>query len=130
VDCGKAFIIPCKHNSKNYNIEFEMLDQDIPNIMGSLHHLCKYINIVDKQNTPISNDTEIYEQYKDVFDGFGCITDILYYININPSYQPVIHSSCHVPVKLQSKIKEELKHMESLDVIRKVNTPQAGSIVW
>ena len=92
-------------------------------------NLVKHVNTVDKQNTLDSNNTEIYEQYKDVFNGLGCITDILYHINIDPSCQPLIHPPRHVP-KLWSKIKEELECMESLDVIRKVNTPQAGSIVW
>ena len=31
--CGKA-TIPCRHNGKKYNIEFEVLDQDVPNILG------------------------------------------------------------------------------------------------
>ena len=25
---------PCQHNGKKYNIEFEVLDQDVPNILG------------------------------------------------------------------------------------------------
>ena len=58
-----------------------------------------------------------------MFDGLGCINDVLCHINIDPSYQPVIHPPRRVPVVLRSKIQEELKHMESLDVIEKINTP-------
>jgi len=125
--CGKA-LIPCQHNSKKYDIEFKVLEQDVLNILGlpkSVElNLVKCVNTVDKQNTLDNNDTEIYEQYKDVFNGLGCITDILYHINTDPSCQPVIHPPCHVPIKLWSKIKEEeVKRMEILDVIEKVNTP-------
>ena len=54
-------------------------------------------------------------------DGLGCtvVSDVLYHINIDPSYQPVIHPPCRVPVMLWSKIQKELKRMESLDVIEK-----------
>ena len=118
---------PCQHNGKKYNIEFEVLDQDVPNILGlptSVKlNLIKCINTVQEQNIPDSSNTKFYEKFKDVFDGLGCISDVIYHINIDPSCQPIIHPPCHVPIKLRPMIHEELTHMESLDVIEKVNTP-------
>ena len=65
--CGKA-ILPCQHNGKKYNIEFEVLDQDVPNILGlptSVElNLIKRIDTVQEQNTPDNSNSEIYEKYK------------------------------------------------------------------
>ena len=58
-----------------------------------------------------------------MFDGLGCISDVIYHINIDPSYQAIIHPPCFVPIKLRPKIQEKLTRMESLDVIEKVNIP-------
>ena len=48
------------------------------------------VYVVDEQNTA-DNNTELYKKYKDVFDGLGCISDVLYHIDTDPSYQPEIH---------------------------------------
>ena len=56
----------------------------------------------------------------------GCITNIQHRINIkyiDQSHRPVVHSPQHVPVKLRSKLQEELKRMEQLNVIEKVGDP-------
>ena len=101
--CGKA-ILPCQYNGKKYNIEFEVLDQEIPNILGlptSVElNLIKRIDTVQEQSTPDNSNSEIYEKYKDVFDGLGCITDILYHIDVDPSCQPIIHPPRRVPIML------------------------------
>ena len=120
--CGKA-IIPCHHNGKQYDIEFEVLDLDVPSILGlpmSIKlNLIKRINAVQQQNAQDSNTTNFFEKYEDIFDGLGCISDVLYHINIDPSCQPMIHPPCHVPIKLRPQIQEELKRMEHLNVIEK-----------
>ena len=60
-----------------------------------------------------------------MFDGLGCITDILYHIDVDPSCQPIIHPPRRVPIKLRPQLQEELERMEHLDheVIEKVSTP-------
>ena len=56
----------CQYNGKKYNNEFEILDQDIPNIFGLPTavelNLIRRIYTVDKQTTP-DNNTESYEKY-------------------------------------------------------------------
>ena len=104
-----------------------MLDQDVPNILGlptSVElNLIKRIDTVQEQNTPDNSNSEIYEKYKDVFDGLGCITDILYHIDVDPSCQPIIHPPRRVPIMLRPQLQEELERMERLEVIEKVSTP-------
>ena len=86
-------------------------------------NVIKRINTIQEQNTPDSSNTKFYKKFKDVFDGLGCICDVIYHINIDPSYQPIIHPPCFVPIKLRPKLQEKLTCMESLDVIEKVNIP-------
>lgn len=70
-----------------------------------------------------SLDIDLLNQYNDVFEGLGCITDVTYHIKVDPTHPPVIHPPRRVPVTLRSKIQEELARMESLDVIEKVAEP-------
>ena len=63
------------------------------------------------------------DQYSDVFEGLGCITNVKYHIKVDPTHPPVIHPPRRVPVTLRPKIQEQLARMESLDVIEKVAEP-------
>ena len=50
-------------------------------------------------------DTQIPEslsKYSDVFEGLGCITDVIYHIELNPGSKPVVHPPRRVPVTLRS----------------------------
>jgi len=123
--CGKA-AIPCKYNGHQYLIEFEVIDQDVPSILGlpstvemNLVHRVDTLDTTDTQDLP----NKVFGQYSDVFDGLGCISDVTYHINIKPSCKPVIHPPRRVPVKLRPKIQEELSRMENLNVIEKVTAP-------
>ena len=125
--CGKA-IIPCEYNGHQYMVEFEILDQEVPSILGlpttiemNLVHRVDTLDTVMDGRDPVC--AEIFDYYSDVFAGLGCISDVLYHINIDSSCQPVIHPLRRVPIKLRPKIQEELQRMENLDVIVKVNTP-------
>ena len=125
VTCGKATML-CQYNGKKYKVEFEILDQDVPSILGLPTaiklNLIKHIYTIEEQTTP-DNNSEFYEKYEDVFDRLGCVSDVLYHIDVDPSCQPVIHPPRRVPVMLRPKIQQELDRMESLDVIEKVSTP-------
>ena len=59
----------------------------------------------------------------DVIEKVNIPTSWVNYINIDPSYQPIIHPPHRVSIKLRPKIQEEPTRMESLDVIEKVNIP-------
>ena len=123
--CGKA-IIPCTYNGNQYMIEFEVIDQSVPCILGLPTtiemNLIHRVDTFDTKETP-DHLTTVYDHYKDVFKGLGCISDVLYHININPSCQPIIHPPRRVPIKLRPKIQKELSRMEHLGVIERVTTP-------
>ena len=69
----------------------------------------------------LASDT--LRKYADTFSGLGCITDVEYHMQLDPTHRPVVHPPCRVPIKLRSKIKEELKRMEHLKVIELVREP-------
>ena len=115
--CGRAKI-PCQHKDAHYLIEFEVIDHDIPNILGLV--ACIEMDLVQRIDT-VSKDH--VTQYYDVFEGLGCITDVRYHITTDPTKTPIIHPPRRVPITLRPKIQEELARMESLDVIEKVTGP-------
>ena len=81
------------------------------------------MNLVQCIDTVADDTNEVFEKYSDVFNGLGCITNIQYHINIYQSHKPVVHPPRRVPVKLHPKVQEELKRMEQLNVIEKVEDP-------
>ena len=78
------------------------------------------MNLVQRIDT-IGNN--LFEQYYNVFEGLGCVTDIRYHIRIDPTKTPVIHPPRRVPITLRPRIQEELERLESLDVIEKATEP-------
>ena len=79
---------------------------------------CVAIGTINTQTT-----TDILDLYSDVFEGLGCITDVFYHIKVDNNAQPIVHPPRKVPVALRSKVQKELKRMEELNVIEKVEEP-------
>ena len=81
------------------------------------------MNLVQCIDTVTNKYTTLFEQYCDVFEGLGCVTNVSYHIRIDPTKTPVIHPPRHVPITLRPKIQEELARMERLNVVEKVTEP-------
>ena len=94
--------LPCQHKANHYLVEFEVVDHDVPNILGLV--TCIEMNLVQRMDTVTNKNTTLFEQYYDVFEGLGCITDVRYHIRINPTKTPVIHPPRRVPITLRPKI--------------------------
>ena len=62
-------------------------------------------------------------EYEDIFNGLGCITDVVHHIETDPNVKPKIHPNRRVPVAFRAKIKVELESMEKQGIIQKVNGP-------
>ena len=118
--CGRAKI-PCQQKDVHYLIEFEVIDHGVTNILGLV--TCIEMNLVQCIDTVSKDHVTLFEQYYDVFEGLGCITDVRYHIRTDPTKTPVIHPPHRVPITLRPKIQAELARMESLDVIEKVTGP-------
>nr|XP_034828815.1 uncharacterized protein K02A2.6-like [Maniola hyperantus] len=64
----------------------------------------------------------LLSKYKSVFDGLGCLPGECH-ITVNKDVRPKIDPPRKVPFSLHDRLKKELDHMESLDVITKVTEP-------
>ena len=97
-----------------------MVDQDVPSILGletsTNLKLVQRIDVINNKPT----DLDVFQKYRDVFEGFGCITKVVHHIAMKEENKPVVHPPRRVPVTLRPKIKEELQRMERLEVIEKV----------
>ena len=118
--CGKV-TMEFAYKGHTYAISFEVIDQDVPNILGL--QTCVNMNLIQCQNAFNSHDTDPLESYRDVFKELGCLSDSDYHIKTDKTYQPVVHSPRRVPATLRLKIQAELTRMEELDVIEKVVEP-------
>ena len=118
--CGKV-TLNCQHKEKCYPVVIEVIDQNVPNIVGLT--TCMELNLVQRLDAINNQPDDILNAYSDVFDGLGCITDALYHIKIDKNAQPIVHPPRKVPVTLRPKIQQELSRMENLDVIQKVDEP-------
>ncbi|PIK53668.1 hypothetical protein BSL78_09434 [Apostichopus japonicus] len=67
--------------------------------------------------------SDILDEYKDVFEGLGEITDVTHHITVDPNVPPVIHPPRKLPVALRDRVQKELERMEKLNVIERVHEP-------
>ena len=70
------------------------------------------------------SDDPLIMQYKDVFQGMGCLPGD-YHIDVDPTVPPVQHIPRRVPVPLKDKLKDKIQElaMEQKGVIKQVNEP-------
>ena len=61
------------------------------------------------------------DEYKDVFTGLGCISDVIRHIKVDRDHKLVVHPTRRVPVILGPKVKPELQRMEQLGAIEMVH---------
>ena len=78
--CEKG-TINCQHKGKFYTVAFEVIDQDVPNILGLT--TCVELNLMQRLDTINTQTTDILYSYSDVFEGLGCITDVSYPIKVD-----------------------------------------------
>ena len=117
--CGKRTLL-CEHKKRIIPIEFQVVDQDVPSILGlETSTKLKLVQRIDVINNKLT-DLDVFQKYRDVFEGFGCITKVVHHIAMKEENKPVVHPPRRVPVTLRPKIKEELQRMERLEVIEKV----------
>ena len=81
---GRALLL-CEHEGKLWPTEFEVLD-NVSNVLG----LCTStdMKLVQRVET-LDNDT--LRKYADTFSGLGCITDVEYHIQLDPTHKPVAY---------------------------------------
>ena len=124
------FTTLCTYRDKYWPIEFQVVNHEVPNILGLTTclqlNLVKRVLTIDKKECVESTSTapeDIFEQYSDVFTGLGCVKGVVHHIETDPTVKPVIHPPRRVSAPLRQKVKDELDRMESLGVIERVQQP-------
>ena len=112
--CGKA-VLACRYKNKYHAIEFCVVNQNVPNVVGLPTSMD--LNLIQ---CVMELTQDIMSEYEDIFNGLGCITDVVHHIETDPNVKPKIHPPRHVPV---AKIKVELDRMEKQGIIQNVNGP-------
>ena len=122
---GKATVaVECK--DKYYLLDVHVVSSDVIPVLGLLS--CIEMNLIQRvHNIESSTDTEenaeeLLKEYKHLFDGIGTLPGE-YKIEIEDHASPTVHPPRRIPHMLKDKVKDELKRMEKMDVITKVEQP-------
>jgi hypothetical protein len=75
-----------------------------------------------KQNSPKSH-AKIVDEYNDVFQGLGCVTNVEYDLKLNPTVAPVVTPPRKVPYAMKVKLKKSLEALVKDGVIEPVTEP-------
>ena len=117
--------LPCYFNNNIYDIEFQVIDQAAPTILGS--ETCQKVGLVQrmyKLDNPVENvdNSDIKTEYSDLFEGIGHLPG-KHKIHVDPNVTPVVHPPRRIPISMRDKVKDELSRMEREGIIKKVTKP-------
>ena len=94
------------------------------------HHTAEKLNLIKINKKAVianlvtnSNAELIAEEFSDRFEGLGKLTKVQVKIHLNPDVTPVIQPHRRTPFHLRQKVKDELQHLEDMDVIERVTQP-------
>ena len=111
--------VTVEYRAKYSVAEFLVVEQNLPNILGLPS--CLDLGLI--QRVYATEQENIEDKYKEVFNGLGDISGIQHRIKLNKEVEPVVHPPRKVPVALRKSLQEELQRMEALDVITKTTEP-------
>ena len=108
--CGKAHVL-CEYKGRYRVLEFMIVDGNVQNVLRK--RSCSELKLVKRVDAIKSCITD---DYADVFQGLGCISDVIHHIKLDENARPVVHPPRRVPITLRSRVKDELDSMEALSV--------------
>ena len=109
------------YNNRTYNADFYVNDSPGGCTLIGLETL-REVGLVDSVGSGSTGRT-VLEQYKDVFEGLGKVTNYQHSITVDPTASPVACASRTVPIHIQPKLRAELERLESLGIIQKQDQP-------
>lgn len=120
---GKCFL-NCKVMNKNeiHRLDFQIVkcDTNAPAILGL--KACNKLRLIQRLNK-INLGHNLLEEFKDVFEGIGCIKVKPHKIIINENANPKVYNARKVPYAINDDLKNELDKLENLGIIQKINEP-------
>ena len=115
--CGKAHIL-CEYKGRYRVLKFMIVDGNVQNVLGK--RSCSELKLVKRVD---AIERCITDDYADVFQGLGCIKNVIHHIKLDKNARPVVHPPRRVPITLRSRVKDELDRMEALGVAERVPEP-------
>jgi hypothetical protein len=126
--------LECRYKQKFHVLEFHVVDHEGPTLIGADScdemGFIKRVNVVhvkeekqESEDSHLKSAFDILQKNADLFQGVGCIKNVMHHISIDKNVTPVIHPPRKVAVKLRPKVKDELDRLEKLGIIDKVNDP-------
>ena len=119
---GKVTLLVSTKN-KYVPIEFEIVKDKLTPLFGL--KACLELNLISRLfslNCENTSSEEILENYRDVFEGLGCLPTE-YRIRLEKDAKPIINPPRKIPYALRNKVKNELDRLEKMRVIQKVTEP-------
>lgn len=119
---GKVTLLVSTKN-RYVPIEFEIVKDKSTPLFGL--KACLELNLISRLfslNCENASSEEILENYRDVFEGLGCLPTE-YRIRLEKDAKPVINPPRKIPYALRNKVKNELDRLEKMRVIQKVTEP-------
>lgn len=110
------------YKNKLYLLEFKIADVNSTPILG--RYACVEMNLIKRVMSVQRSDikSNIYLDYKDVFEGIGCLPGE-YNIQLRDDAIPVVHAPRKLPFAISEDVKKKLLEMESQGIIAKVEGP-------
>jgi len=115
------------YKGKKYNLTCEVIDQNIPNLIGLndslMLNLIRRVDHVDKLLTNVAckypESKAILSEFNDVFQGVGKIPGEIS-LKIDTNAIPVAHPPRPIPVALRNAVKDKLDQLENEGIIVKI----------
>ncbi|XP_053374212.1 uncharacterized protein K02A2.6-like [Mercenaria mercenaria] len=120
--------LPCIINDSSHEIKFHIIHEKAPTVLGvesciALGLVKRVYGVQDetKQNANVRNEF-VEDKFPNLFKGIGCLPK-KHHIEIEKDAKPVVNPPRNVPVKLRSRVKDELDRMFEEGIIIKENEP-------
>ena len=117
--------LSCKHKDVTYDLEFyitSMKSEPVLSVSSCRElGLIKFVNNL-KEETADQFSARIQSEYKDVFEGLGCL-ERPYHIELNPDVLPVVSPPRRIPYGLEGRVKAALDDMCDQGVIVPLDHP-------
>lgn len=97
--------LTCEYKRQKHSIEFEIIQQDVPAILGGA--ACVKLGLLKRMHN-IVKESDLLKDYGDLFDGLGCLPG-QHHIQIDHNVTPVVHAPRRIPAALRERVMEELQ---------------------
>ena len=71
----------------------------------------------------LSSTHKTCDDFPELFEGMGNMTDVKVKFHVDPDVKPVAQSHRRIPYHMRKRVEDEIKRLEQLDIIEKVDGP-------